>query len=82
MKMFLTRMGHASKIVVTGDMTQIDLPRTVRSGLADAVHRLRNVEGICIMHLDETDIVRNPLVTKIVQAYDDDVKPRARPQAS
>ena len=78
MKMFLTRMGHASKIVVTGDMTQIDLPRTVRSGLADAVHRLRNVEGICIMHLDETDIVRNPLVTKIVQAYDDEAKPRPR----
>lgn len=78
MKMFLTRMGHASKIIVTGDMTQIDLPRTVRSGLADAVHRLRNVEGICIMHLDETDIVRNPLVTKIVLAYDDEAKPRQR----
>ena len=76
MKMFLTRMGHQSKIVVTGDMTQVDLPRTVRSGLADAVHRLRNIEGICIMHLDEADIVRNPLVAKIVNAYDDEAKPR------
>ncbi len=76
MKMFLTRMGHQSKIVVTGDMTQVDLPRTVRSGLADAVHRLRNIEGICVLHLDEADIVRNPLVAKIVTAYDDEAKPR------
>ena len=77
MKMFLTRMGHGSKIVVTGDTTQVDLPRTVRSGLADAVHRLRNIEGISVLHLDQTDIVRNPLVAKIVAAYDEDApKPR------
>ncbi len=77
MKMFLTRMGHNSKIVVTGDMTQVDLPRTVRSGLADAVHRLRNIDGISIVHLDQSDIVRNPLVSKIVEAYEDDErKPR------
>lgn len=71
MKMFLTRMGHGAKIVVTGDMTQVDLPRTIRSGLADAVHRLKNVEGISIVHLDQADIVRNPLVQKIVEAYED-----------
>ena len=72
MKMFLTRMGMNSKIVVTGDMTQTDLPRTVRSGLADAVHRLRNVEGLAIVYLDQADIVRNPLVTRIVKAYEGD----------
>lgn len=76
MKMFLTRMGHNSKIIVTGDMTQVDLPRTIRSGLQDAVNRLKNIDGICVMHLDEADIVRNPLVAKIVAAYDDDAKPR------
>ncbi|MGL6073928.1 MAG: PhoH family protein [Fimbriiglobus sp.] len=76
MKMFLTRMGFNSRIIVTGDMTQTDLPRTIRSGLLDAVQRLRNVEGICIMHLDETDIVRNPLVAKIVKAYDDEDRKR------
>jgi phosphate starvation-inducible PhoH-like protein len=70
MKMFLTRMGHGSKIVVTGDMTQTDLPQTVRSGLTDAVHRLRNIEGISVIHLDEADIVRNPLVQRIVAAYE------------
>jgi len=76
MKMFLTRMGHNSKIIITGDMTQVDLPRTIRSGLQDAVNRLKNIEGICVMHLDEADIVRNPLVAKIVMAYDDDAKPK------
>ncbi len=72
MKMFLTRMGHGSKVVVTGDTTQVDLPRTVRSGLADAVQRLKNIDGISILHLDDADIVRNPLVAKIVAAYDDE----------
>lgn len=77
MKMFLTRMGHGSKVVVTGDMTQVDLPKTIKSGLADAVNRLRNVEGVSVVHLDETDIVRNPIVAKIVAAYeDDDQRPR------
>ncbi len=79
MKMFLTRMGHGAKIVVTGDMTQVDLPRTVRSGLADAVNRLKGIDGIAIVHLDQADIVRNPLVQKIVDAYDDDGKPPRRP---
>jgi phosphate starvation-inducible PhoH-like protein len=77
MKMFLTRMGNGSKVVVTGDMTQVDLPRTIRSGLADAVHRLRNVEGIATIFLEDADIVRNPLVQRIVAAYDDE-SPRGR----
>ena len=62
---------------MTGDLTQIDLPQTIRSGLADAVHRLRNVEGLAIVYLDQTDIVRNPLVTRIVKAYEED-GPRSR----
>ncbi|HUR54901.1 MAG TPA: PhoH family protein [Gemmataceae bacterium] len=77
MKMFLTRMGMNSKVVVTGDMTQVDLPRTVPSGLADAVKRLKDVEGLAIVHLDGADIVRNPLVTRIVKAYDDDKAKKA-----
>lgn len=72
MKMFLTRMGINSKIIITGDMTQTDLPKTSKSGLADAVHRLRDVEGLAIIHLDQSDIVRNPLVTRIVKAYEDE----------
>ncbi len=72
MKMFLTRMGTNSKIIVTGDLTQTDLPRTVRSGLADAVHRLKNVDGLAVVYLEQADIVRNPLVTRIVKAYEDD----------
>src|SRR5437763_8385993 len=59
-KMFLTRIGNNSRVIVTGDLTQTDLPKTIRSGLADAVHRLRDVEGIGIVYLDEGDIVRNP----------------------
>jgi phosphate starvation-inducible PhoH-like protein len=77
MKMFLTRMGMNSKIVVTGDLTQTDLPRTIRSGLADAVHRLRDIEGLAIVYLDQADIVRNPLVTRIVKAYEEET-PRAK----
>ncbi len=81
MKMFLTRMGANSKIIVTGDLTQTDLPRTVRSGLADAVHRLRDVEGLSIVYLDQADIVRNPLVTRIVKAYEDDAPRGKKPSA-
>src|SRR5207249_6229159 len=62
MKMFLTRMGQGSKIIVTGDITQVDLPREMRSGLADAVNRLRDGKQIAIVYLDENDIVRHPLV--------------------
>lgn len=71
MKMFLTRMGHHSKIVVTGDGTQTDLPDRVESGLNDAIVRLRNVEGIASVTLSGEDIVRHPLVRRIVAAYDD-----------
>jgi phosphate starvation-inducible protein PhoH and related proteins len=70
MKMFLTRMGQGSKIIVTGDITQIDLPENAPSGLIDAVHRLGNVEHISIIYLNENDIVRHPLVQKIVKAYE------------
>jgi phosphate starvation-inducible PhoH-like protein len=81
MKMFLTRMGLNSKIVVTGDMTQTDLPKTVRSGLSDAVQRLKDVEGVAIIHLDQGDIVRNPLVTRIVKAYEEEDRRAKRPPA-
>lgn len=70
MKMFLTRMGFASKIVVTGDITQIDLPRDKQSGLRDAEIVLKNIEGIEFMYLSERDVVRHPLVQKIVKAYE------------
>jgi phosphate starvation-inducible PhoH-like protein len=72
MKMFLTRMGNGSKIIVTGDVTQVDLPRQMRSGLIDAIHRLRNLEQIAIVYLDEHDIVRHPLVQQIVRAYEEE----------
>jgi phosphate starvation-inducible PhoH-like protein len=77
MKMFLTRMGTGSKIIVTGDVTQVDLPRQTRSGLIDALHRLKNVERIALVYLDEHDIVRNALVQQILRAYDED-KPRKK----
>jgi phosphate starvation-inducible PhoH-like protein len=77
MKMFLTRMGNGSKIIVTGDVTQIDLPRQMRSGLVDAIHRLRDLDRIATVYLDENDIVRHPLVQQIVRAYEDD-KPRKK----
>jgi phosphate starvation-inducible PhoH-like protein len=77
MKMFLTRMGNGSKIIVTGDVTQVDLPRQTRSGLTDAVQRLRNVDRIAVVYLDESDIVRNPLVQQILRAYEED-RPRKR----
>jgi phosphate starvation-inducible PhoH-like protein len=77
MKMFLTRMGQGSKIIVTGDITQIDLPPNLRSGLVDAVHRLRNIERIAIVYLDENDIVRHSLVQQVLRAYEDD-KPRKK----
>ena len=70
MKMFLTRMGVGSKVVVTGDVTQIDLPDKVRSGLIDALHVLRDVEGIAQVRLTEKDIVRHRLVQQIVKAYE------------
>ncbi len=70
MKMFLTRMGFGSKMIITGDITQVDLPTGKASGLTDAMHVLKNVEGIAFCHLKDTDVVRHPLVRKIVNAYD------------
>ena len=70
MKMFLTRMGENSRIVVTGDVTQIDLPKNVKSGLIDALDVLKDVEGIEIVRLSAKDVVRHELVTRIIQAYE------------
>ncbi|MCX7699470.1 MAG: PhoH family protein, partial [Gemmataceae bacterium] len=78
MKMFLTRLGTKSKIIVTGDVTQIDLPKTVRSGMIDAIQRLKNIDRLAIVHLDESDIVRHPLVQQIVRAYEDKDRDRGR----
>lgn len=78
MKMFLTRMGFSSKIVVTGDITQIDLPGNKKSGLRDAEIVLKNVEGIEFMYLSEADVVRHPLVQKIVKAYEKKTLERER----
>ena len=70
MKMFLTRLGMNSKMVVTGDVTQIDLPRSTRSGLLSALRILRGVKGIGIIEYEKKDIVRHPLVQRIVDAYE------------
>ena len=69
-RMFLTRMGWNTKMIITGDMTQIDLPRTQKSGLVEALHILNGVEGIGFVTLDRSDIVRHKLVTRIVNAYE------------
>ena len=70
MKMFLTRIGFGSKAVVTGDVSQIDLPRTQLSGLIDAERVLKRVKGIAVTRLNSDDVVRHPLVARIVDAYD------------
>lgn len=69
MKMFLTRMGKSAKFIVTGDITQIDLPAKQPSGLLHSSQVLRNIEGINFIYLDESDVVRHPLVTRIIRAY-------------
>lgn len=80
MKMFLTRMGQGSKIVISGDTTQVDLPRASASGLTDAIRRLQNIRGIGVIQLGQADIVRHRLVQQIVEAYEEelphDVGPR------
>ena len=68
-KMFLTRLGMGSKMIITGDLTQIDLPHSQRSGLIDACNVLREISGISFIHFSEKDIVRHPLVERIVKAY-------------
>ena len=70
MKMFLTRLGFESKAVITGDVTQIDLPDNRRSGLTEAEHILRPVEGIAFRYFTEVDVVRHPLVQEVIKAYD------------
>ncbi len=72
MKMFLTRMGRGSKIVVSGDATQVDLPHQTPSGLVDSLRRLRGIEGITHVRLSKADIVRHRLVQQIVQAYEEE----------
>lgn len=70
MKMFLTRMGFNSKVVVTGDVTQVDLPRNIQSGLGVAERILRRIEGIGFVYFAEGDVVRHPLVARIIKAYE------------
>ena len=69
-KMFLTRMGMNTKMIITGDMTQIDLPNPQKSGLIDALRILRDIEGIAIIEMNQKDIIRHKLVTRIVEAYE------------
>ncbi len=70
MKMFVTRMGEGTRMVVNGDLTQIDLPAGTRSGLRDALETLEGVPGISVARFDKRDVVRHPLVARIVEAYD------------
>ena len=69
-KMFLTRMGRNAKFIVTGDVTQVDLPRRSDSGLTRAIHTVQNIEGVGFVEFDRSDIVRHPLVKHIVDAFD------------
>jgi phosphate starvation-inducible PhoH-like protein len=70
MKMFLTRLGENSKAIVTGDITQIDLPKRAESGLVHALQILADVDDIFVSRLDARDVVRSPLVRKIIEAYE------------
>ena len=76
MKMFLTRIGFGSKAIITGDITQVDLPDGKRSGLRDVMHILKNIEGIEFVHLTAKDVVRHPLVQKIIDAYEKNANKR------
>ncbi|HEO0911651.1 TPA: PhoH family protein [Streptococcus agalactiae] len=71
MKMFLTRLGFNSKMILNGDVSQIDLPKNVKSGLIDAVEKLRNIKKIDFIHLSAKDVVRHPVVAEIINAYSD-----------
>ncbi len=73
LKMFLTRMGKSAKFLITGDVTQIDLPKHQQSGLLHATHILKNIKGIDFVYLDERDIVRHELVTRVIKAYGGEV---------
>ncbi|MBA4274447.1 MAG: phosphate starvation-inducible protein PhoH [Alphaproteobacteria bacterium] len=71
MKMFLTRMGEHSRMIITGDLSQIDLPKDVKSGLADCIPKIENIPGIGVVRFSETDVVRHPIAAKIIKAYDE-----------
>jgi phosphate starvation-inducible protein PhoH and related proteins len=71
MKMFVTRLGFNSKAVITGDITQIDLPNAKRSGLLEAIDILKNVQGLSFAYFDDGDVVRHHLVQRIIRAYDE-----------
>ncbi|HHI97445.1 MAG TPA: phosphate starvation-inducible protein PhoH, partial [Thermodesulfatator atlanticus] len=70
MKMFLTRLGYSSRAVITGDITQIDLPEVKKSGLVEAIELLQGIEGIAFVFFDKQDVVRHPLVQRIIEAYE------------
>ena len=74
MKMFLTRLGFHSKMIITGDITQIDLPKGVGSGLKKALHILKDVKGIRFVYLTALDVVRHPVVQRIIERYENDEK--------
>ncbi len=74
MKMFLTRLGFRSKMIITGDITQIDLPKGVGSGLKKALHILKDVKGIRFVYLTALDVVRHPVVQRIIERYEEDEK--------
>jgi phosphate starvation-inducible PhoH-like protein len=78
LKMFLTRIGPNAKAIITGDLTQIDLPKNQRSGLEKASRILKNIDGIAHIELDEEDVVRHRLVKSILRAYDKEHKERER----
>ncbi len=82
MKMFLTRLGFGSKIIITGDVTQIDLPSDKTSGLKEASRVLENIEDIAICHLTHQDVVRHALVQKIIQAYEKNPSPKPPPKSA
>jgi phosphate starvation-inducible PhoH-like protein len=79
MKMFLTRLGFGSKMVITGDVTQIDLPRGQKSGLVEGERILGGIEEIGLMHFAEEDVVRHSLVQKIIVAYNQDIEKKQKP---
>ncbi|MBE7035578.1 MAG: PhoH family protein, partial [Ruminococcaceae bacterium] len=82
MKMFLTRIGFGSKAIITGDITQIDLPDGKRSGLKEAIKILADVEDLAFCYFSHKDVVRHPLVQKIIQAYEKYDAKRQKPERS
>jgi phosphate starvation-inducible PhoH-like protein len=82
MKMFLTRMGEHSRVVVTGDLSQVDLPKDIKSGLADCIPKVETIPGIEVVRFSETDVVRHPLAAKIIRAYDEWEERKRLPQES